>query len=199
MSEQTKTRILSKADAAALKKALDVLPSAITVDPARALKIAQTIVGEAMNVNPTRLAQLGIGTEDAAQLAHAGMTPIEVLRVFGVGKADDANKPQAEANLAELTDRAPVANLRAAKQTKLNAKKAPAPSPVDPKVTERKGVLEVRNREFARVAVEDNGKGRRVATETEVKALDAAEKKWTAAGAQWSGNGYRVGTSGTDP
>jgi hypothetical protein len=197
---EQRAKVITKAQADEVKAALAALPKTLASEqPGEALQLAQKVVGIAVGANPNRLTNIGLAMVHAAQLAHGSMTPVQLLGAYGVGKASDADKAQATANLAELTEVAPQQNLRAATQHKLSAKKAPVKAPEDPKVVERRATIAKRSEEFDFEQRRTADSEKREATEKETAALALAEKKWVLNGTQWSSNGYRVGTSATNP
>jgi hypothetical protein len=197
-----KAKVITKQQADQVKRAIAALPGLLAENPSDAMKAAEAIVGICVDANPARLGNIGIPAVDAASLAHGSMTPVQVLGKFGVGKASDALKAQATANLAELVERAPRQTVKPpATQHKLSdaKRKAEAAAKVDPKVAERRATIDKRHEECAREAARSQDSRKRTATEKEKAALELAEKKWIAAGTVWSGNGYRSGASGLDP
>jgi hypothetical protein len=201
---EQRAKVITKAQADEVKAALAALPKTLASEqPGEALQLAQKVVGIAVGANPNRLTNIGLAMVHAAQLAHGSMTPVQLLGAYGVGKASDADKAQATANLAELTEVAPQQNLRAATQHKLSTKRVAVKVAEDPKVVERRATIAKRGEECAREAEHARAQGGslapRPATEKETSALALAEKKWVLNGTQWSSNGYRVGTSATDP
>jgi hypothetical protein len=197
-----KAKVITKQQADQVKRAIAALPGLLAENPGDAMKAAEAIVGICVDANPARLGNIGIPAVDAASLAHGSMTPVQVLGKFGVGKASDATKAQATANLAELVERAPKQTVKPpATQHKLSdaQRKADAAAKVDPKVAERRATIDKLHGQFAAEVAKSASARQRPATEKEKAALELAEKKWIAGGVQWSGNGYRSGTSGLDP
>lgn len=192
MSDKKSSKVLAKAQGEQLKAAVLGLPGLLVDDPGQAIEAARAVIGICMDVNPVRLTQLGLATTHAARLAHADMTPVELLGAYGVDKAPKDKKDQAAANLAELTDKAPAVNLRSPKQHKLSAagrRPAAAPKPEDPKVGERKAlVARARFAPDGKLTVKDG-------TEAQGKALDEAEKRFIATGPVYSTNGYLSGVT----